>query len=292
MVLNALHNDNGSITGTGTLDLTDGTAELALSHSDGPIDEMTWVISVGNHATNQLDSGGQVLTFTVYEDSTPDVCVGCQTHVNDGTYTAVKVKLEPIPTNQDNNYKIKIESDNTNDSSVQVSATIFDITTQKTETFTTAAKAEINTEADTALSDIGLDHLISASVTGTDITDNSIIAKLVSKESTADWDDFVNTTDSLQALRDVLSDILIDTSSTIPSQIKAGVELRSTGLDNITFSVDGATISAKTALQVITRYTQGDMAISGTTLTVSDADGTIDTFTLNDGTNPTSRTRD
>lgn len=48
----------------------------------------------------------------------------------------------------------------------------------------------------------GLDHLVSTSVTGTDVTDNSIVAKLVSKESTADWDDYVNTTDSLQAIRD------------------------------------------------------------------------------------------
>jgi len=70
----------------------------------------------------------------------------------------------------------------------------------------TQAKADVNAEVDTALSDIGLDHLISASVTGTDITDNSIIAKLVSKSGTADWDDFDNTTDSLQAIRDALVD--------------------------------------------------------------------------------------
>ncbi len=62
--------------------------------------------------------------------------------------------------------------------------------------------AAVNAEVDTALSDIGLDHLLSASVTGTDITDNSIIARLVSKEATADWDDFDNTTDSLQAIAD------------------------------------------------------------------------------------------
>ena len=63
-------------------------------------------------------------------------------------------------------------------------------------------EAEVNAQVDLALSDIGLDHLLSASVTGTDITDNSIVAKLVSKEATADWDDFNNTTDSLQAIRD------------------------------------------------------------------------------------------
>tara|TARA_R100001163_G_C5068498_1_gene208963 strand:- start:10163 stop:12442 length:2280 start_codon:yes stop_codon:yes gene_type:complete len=62
--------------------------------------------------------------------------------------------------------------------------------------------AEVQSECNDALVAIGLDHLVSASVAGSDVVDDSIIAKLVSKESTADWDDYVNTTDSLQALRD------------------------------------------------------------------------------------------
>lgn len=66
----------------------------------------------------------------------------------------------------------------------------------------TISLAAINGQVDTALSDIGLDHLLSAAVVGTDVTDNSVVAKLVSASATADWDDFVNTTDSLQALRD------------------------------------------------------------------------------------------
>lgn len=66
--------------------------------------------------------------------------------------------------------------------------------------------AEVNAEVDTALSDIGLDHLLAAAVSGPDITDDSIIAQLVSASATADWDDFVNTTDSLQALRDHIAD--------------------------------------------------------------------------------------
>jgi hypothetical protein len=57
-------------------------------------------------------------------------------------------------------------------------------------------------DVDARLEAIGLDHLLSASVTGTDVTDDSLFAMLVSKEATADWDDFVNTTDSLQAIRD------------------------------------------------------------------------------------------
>lgn len=68
--------------------------------------------------------------------------------------------------------------------------------------FSTLTAADVNTEVDTALTDIGLDHLLSASVAGTDVTDNSVFARLVSASATADWDDFVQTTDSLQALRD------------------------------------------------------------------------------------------
>lgn len=71
---------------------------------------------------------------------------------------------------------------------------------------TDAAIAALNnlstSDIDARLAAIGLDHLVSASVAGADIADNSIIAKLVSKSATADWDDFVNTTDSLQAIRD------------------------------------------------------------------------------------------
>ena len=65
--------------------------------------------------------------------------------------------------------------------------------------------AEVNSEVDSAIVTYGLDHVVSASVTGTDVADNSIIAKLVSKSATADWDSFNNTTDSLEANADAMS---------------------------------------------------------------------------------------
>ncbi|MEE9612882.1 MAG: hypothetical protein V3W19_16635, partial [Desulfatiglandales bacterium] len=49
----------------------------------------------------------------------------------------------------------------------------------------------------------GLDHLVQTSVIGDDVADNSIIARFVSSAATADWDTFVHTTESLQAIRDV-----------------------------------------------------------------------------------------
>lgn len=61
-------------------------------------------------------------------------------------------------------------------------------------------------DIDARLAAIGLDHLLSTSVTGTDVADNSIFARLVSSGATADWDNFVNTSDSLQAIRDHVGD--------------------------------------------------------------------------------------
>jgi hypothetical protein len=62
--------------------------------------------------------------------------------------------------------------------------------------------AEVQSEVQDALVANGLDHLVQASVTGADIANNSIFARLVSSSATADWDSFANTTDSLQAIRD------------------------------------------------------------------------------------------
>lgn len=78
--------------------------------------------------------------------------------------------------------------------------------------FNDLSAAQVNTEVDNSMVTYGLDHLVSVAVIGTDITDNSIIAKLVSSSATADWDTYVNTTDSLQASRDKLTDIETDTA--------------------------------------------------------------------------------
>lgn len=64
--------------------------------------------------------------------------------------------------------------------------------------------AEVQSEVNDGLVALGLDHLLAASVAGTDVTDNSIIARLVSKSATADWDSFNNQTDALEAIRDNL----------------------------------------------------------------------------------------
>lgn len=71
--------------------------------------------------------------------------------------------------------------------------------------------AQVNTEADNAIETYKLDHLVAAA-DGDDPVDNSIIAKMVSKAATANWSDFVNTTDSLQAVRDHATTIKTETA--------------------------------------------------------------------------------
>ena len=76
----------------------------------------------------------------------------------------------------------------------------------------TAMKAEVEAEANDALVALKLDHLV-AVADSDDVVNNSIIAKMVSKAATADWSDFLNTTDSLEAIRDVLTTVNSETTA-------------------------------------------------------------------------------
>ncbi len=61
---------------------------------------------------------------------------------------------------------------------------------------------EVESEVNDALVALNLDHVAAVAATGADVADNSIVAQMVSSAATADWDTYVNTTDSFQALRD------------------------------------------------------------------------------------------
>ena len=61
---------------------------------------------------------------------------------------------------------------------------------------------EVDEHVDYYMTLYGLNHLIKDAVVGADVGDNSIIARLVSKSATADWDTYSNQTDSLEAIRD------------------------------------------------------------------------------------------
>jgi len=110
----------------------------------------------------------------------------------------------------------------------------------------TGMKAEVNTEADAAIVTYGLDHLVFVAVAGADVADNSIVADLVSKSATSDYDDFVNTTDSLQAIRDKQTDIETDTAE-IGSAVGADIsaDIAAVKVDTAATLVDtGTTIPA------------------------------------------------
>jgi hypothetical protein len=64
--------------------------------------------------------------------------------------------------------------------------------------------AEVESEVNDALVVLKLDHLV-AVADADDVVNDSIIAKMVSKGATADWSGFVNTTDSLEAIRDAMA---------------------------------------------------------------------------------------
>jgi len=101
----------------------------------------------------------------------------------------------------------------------------------------TGMKAEVNAEADTALSDIKLDHLV-AVADGDDPVDNSIIAKLAASDG--DWSGFDNSTDSLEAIRDRGDAAWITGgSSTLTSQdVRDAMKLAPTGGAPAAGSVD------------------------------------------------------
>ncbi len=59
---------------------------------------------------------------------------------------------------------------------------------------------EVESEVNDAMVVLNLDHLMAVAVTGADVVDDTVIAFLVDDAATADWDNYDNTTASLEAL--------------------------------------------------------------------------------------------
>lgn len=124
--------------------------------------------------------------------------------------------------------------------------------------------AEVQSEANDALVALGLDHLVSTSVTGTDIADDSIIAQLVDDAATADWDNYDNTTASLEALNADTDAIVADTNELQGDWVNGGrLDLI---LDELTSQGD----TNETKLDTIAGYIDTEIAAilvdTGTTL--------------------------
>jgi hypothetical protein len=97
------------------------------------------------------------------------------------------------------------------------------------------AIAEINATVDTALSDIKLDHLISAAAAEDEVADNSIIARLAATEG--DWSEFNDENHSLEAIR-VQGDAAWTTATSVTVSDKTGFKLAADGLDSVTLPAD------------------------------------------------------
>ena len=119
----------------------------------------------------------------------------------------------------------------------------------------TTMKGQVNTEVDGSMVTYGLDHLVAAAVTGTDVTDDSIIAFLVDDAVTADWDNYDNTTASLEALNvdtDAIkaetalivadTDVIDDgTSGLVKIASDVAAILADTGTDGVVLAADAIT---------------------------------------------------
>lgn len=162
---------------------------------------------------------------------------------------------------------------------------------------TTTSGETVNTAAAAALTALNLDELMQSAAEGTNIADNSVIAKLVSKESTADWDDFVNTTDSLEANRDnigTLGAALTDLGG-MSTAMKAEVESEANDalvderLDHLVAVADGddpvngsiiadlASSSATSDWSTYVNTTESLQAIKDGAATLADINAEVDT---------------
>lgn len=86
-------------------------------------------------------------------------------------------------------------------------------TKQTLDALNDVSAATVNSEVDTALTDIKLDHLVAVAESG-DVVNSSIIAKLASKSATPAFSSFNNTTDSLEAIADNESPSTVDANIT------------------------------------------------------------------------------
>ncbi len=93
-------------------------------------------------------------------------------------------------------------------------------------------KAEVESEVNDGLVALGLDHLISAAVSDTDVADNSIIAEMTDAGSTSDYTNYSKTEDSLRAISEKVS--------SIGSALGGGFNFAAVGADALTDTINDA----------------------------------------------------
>ena len=142
-------------------------------------------IQVGN-VTGTL-AGAERIEVNVYvTPATDDKCLMTQFVMDvPAGQDFVVMQVPPFYGASGDKIEVEVVSNDAGDSSVGAATWMFDISAQS------------------AIVENKLDHLV-AVADADDVVDDSIIAKLASKDATADWSDYDNTTDSHEALADSL----------------------------------------------------------------------------------------
>ena len=177
---------------------------------------------------------------------------------------------------------------------------LVDTTTTNTDMLTTAA---VNTEVDTALADINLDHLLFNVAIDANVTNDSLWAQLTSKAATPDYSTFDNITDSLEALADMSAPSAETIADAVWDELTSGhviagsfgklvsdinvktIQLTftvSNQLDSNLVSIEGSatidTLGITTMFENIISHAQRDVVRVGNTYTYKKQDGTTTTF--------------
>jgi len=129
------------------------------------------------------------------------------------------------------------------------------------------AKLDVNAEADAAIETYNLDHLM-AVADADDVVDNSVIAKLANSGATADWSLYVNTSDSLMAIRDWIGD-----GTNLAEAGGTGDQL--TGITGVQLAADQAVNATKFGGATVTATTSVTIPASSTLATTAGAVGSV-----------------
>lgn len=122
--------------------------------------------------------------------------------------------------------------------------------------------AAVNTEVDNSMVTHGLDHLISASVSDTDVADDSIIAQMVDAGSTSDYTNYSKTEDSLRAISEKVS--------SIGSSSGGGFNFAAVGADALTDTINdsGVAVDKSTSPATVGIPVTGHAFLAGHEVTI------------------------
>jgi len=191
---NSTHINDQALTASGGITFPAATLASTTNITAGTITTVTTVTTATNVTTVKGLAAGVITASSIASDAITDAKVA-----SDVTIASVTGAVGSVTGNVGGNVAGTVAS--VVGAVGSVTGNVGGNVTGTVGGFTTAAKAEIEAEVNDALVVQKLDHLV-AVADADDVADNSIIAKLASKNATADWSTYVNTTDSLEGSQD------------------------------------------------------------------------------------------